>query len=717
MKTLSRFISEAKNKDLKPVVMAFGRMNPPTTGHAVLVDKVHELAKKHNAHHEVILSHTQDHEKNPLSQQDKIKHAKRYFPNTNITGSTEKNPNFISQAKRLNQAGHKHLIMVAGSDRVKEYRDTLKKYNGKEFNFEKIDVVSAGHRDPDAEGVSGMSASKMREHAKNKNFKKFRGGIPSHVSDKHAKELYRNVRKGMNLHESTVLKIDQTTDKHGISNDIATQSNAVVLDPSLSMGRKGDMYKEQAPETGPDETTRDTSDKSNIRQRINKSIKQQKRMLQSMKKTVEDTTYAGGGATNTPFYGKYDKEPHFNENVDIDALIESQLFGTDAARMAFQQMTPGEPGYVGQNKNPSVGYDARESKTSGRTKSETTEASSKTKAKTKEEDYLGPDYNPRLSLPVQENKIPVTYDRGHWTPGHHEMLHTHIDIGDEKPKTPERMGHLIKTNPKHKELTSSGWRYHSGGHSSGLSHSKIIKENDDRFESIKRWASKLETLSMFREKYGDKAEEKLIEAKRNMEKRLTEGRVTAMAKLRAFDRSRVAAGLKPILSKEPEKKPEPVKPNQKKTLREVKAKIMGFKLPVQEYDSIASGSNGQEGPPVTGYAKQRIEEINEDEITFHGEEHELIETFTWDEESTPIEEAEYQGRKVSLGKPTAGDVKKSKVYVKGPTGRVVKVNFGDPNMTIKKNIPARRKSFRARHRCDTNPGPRWKARYWSCRAW
>jgi hypothetical protein len=81
-----------------------------------------------------------------------------------------------------------------------------------------------------------------------------------------------------------------------------------------------------------------------------------------------------------------------------------------------------------------------------------------------------------------------------------------------------------------------------------------------------------------------------------------------------------------------------------------------------------------------------------------------------------MDEAKYQGREVPLGKPMAGDVKKSKVYVKGPKGNVVKVNFGDKNMRIKKSNPGRRKNFRARHNCD-NPGPRWKARYWSCRAW
>ena len=93
------------------------------------------------------------------------------------------------------------------------------------------------------------------------------------------------------------------------------------------------------------------------------------------------------------------------------------------------------------------------------------------------------------------------------------------------------------------------------------------------------------------------------------------------------------------------------------------------------------------------------------------------------EYNQPLCEAEYRGRKVNLGKPMQGDVKKSKVYVKNPKGKVVKVNFGfggssakGKRMAIKKNNPARRKNFRARHNCD-NPGPRTKARYWSCRAW
>ena len=105
-----------------------------------------------------------------------------------------------------------------------------------------------------------------------------------------------------------------------------------------------------------------------------------------------------------------------------------------------------------------------------------------------------------------------------------------------------------------------------------------------------------------------------------------------------------------------------------------------------------------------------------DEITLDGDD--FYEEFgvMWFNEDDELDEAEYQGRKVKLGKPMQGDVKKFKVYVKNPKGNVVKVNFGDPNMRIKKSNPERRRSFRARHNCD-NPGPRHKARYWSCRKW
>ncbi len=105
-----------------------------------------------------------------------------------------------------------------------------------------------------------------------------------------------------------------------------------------------------------------------------------------------------------------------------------------------------------------------------------------------------------------------------------------------------------------------------------------------------------------------------------------------------------------------------------------------------------------------------------DEETYEGDDFHSAYDVMWFNEDDALDEAEYRGRKVPLGKPMRGDRKKFKVYVRKPNGNVVKVNFGDPNMRIKKSIPARRRSFRARHNC-ANPGPRTKARYWSCRAW
>ena len=191
--------SDVKN----PHVFAFGRMNPPTVGHGALVDKVRELAELNKAKHTIVLSHSQDPEKNPLTPEQKLKHAKRFFPKANIISADKEAPNFIDHAERLHKSGVDHLIMVAGSDRVDEYKRLLDKYNGegagKRFNFKKIDVVSAGNRDPDAEGVEGMSASKMRAHAMGRSFGEFKQGIPSHVHPEHAKELYNDVRKGMHI--------------------------------------------------------------------------------------------------------------------------------------------------------------------------------------------------------------------------------------------------------------------------------------------------------------------------------------------------------------------------------------------------------------------------------------------------------------------------------------------------------------------------------------
>lgn len=190
-------------------VLAYGRLNPPTTGHAKLVDKIHEVAKAHDASHKLVLSHSEDPKKNPLTQEQKVKHAKRFFPHTHIVAADKKEPTIFHHASKMHREGVKHLHVIAGSDRVKEYSHSLHKYNGhfdKEghgYKFKSITVHSAGERDPHAKGAEGMSASKMREHATKGHFEEFKKGIPSHVSHEHAKELYHDVRKGQSVKEET----------------------------------------------------------------------------------------------------------------------------------------------------------------------------------------------------------------------------------------------------------------------------------------------------------------------------------------------------------------------------------------------------------------------------------------------------------------------------------------------------------------------------------
>jgi len=189
------------------LVMTFGRMNPPTLGHEKLIQKVHEIAHKHNADHKVILSHTQDRNKNPLDQESKIRHTSAMFPGTKIMGSTKEHPSLLHHATLAHKSGVKHLHVVMGDDRVDEFNTLLNKYNGhiddagNGFHFKSITVHSAGHRDADGEGIEGVSSSKMREHAKNNNFQEFKKGIPSTMSLDNAEQLFYDVRKSMGMLE------------------------------------------------------------------------------------------------------------------------------------------------------------------------------------------------------------------------------------------------------------------------------------------------------------------------------------------------------------------------------------------------------------------------------------------------------------------------------------------------------------------------------------
>ena len=219
MKTYQKFISEKKGDT---VIFTFGRFNPPTVGHEKLITAVQSVAKSKGGDFFVYPSHSQDPKKNPLSQPQKIKYMKKMFPKykRNIVASTGKTA--LAIASELYSKGYTNLVMVVGSDRVQEFQRILDRYNGEDeahgfYDYDKIEVVSAGERDPDAEGVGGMSASKMRAAAVAGDFKSFRMGTPKTLSDADTKKLFNDIRKGMQLEvvkEGKKWKeIDFTTEK------------------------------------------------------------------------------------------------------------------------------------------------------------------------------------------------------------------------------------------------------------------------------------------------------------------------------------------------------------------------------------------------------------------------------------------------------------------------------------------------------------------------
>ena len=194
------FLKESKEE--KHGVLAFGRMNPPTAGHEKVINKVHEVAKEHNATHQVVLSHSHDAKKNPLTASQKVQHAKNAFPGTNVKAASKESPTILHHASSMHKAGVKHLHVVAGSDRKEEMHNLLHKYNGVKaghghYKFKSITVHSSGERDPDSEGTAGVSGTKMREHAAAGNKKEFHKNLPSNMKPEHKDALYHDVRKGM----------------------------------------------------------------------------------------------------------------------------------------------------------------------------------------------------------------------------------------------------------------------------------------------------------------------------------------------------------------------------------------------------------------------------------------------------------------------------------------------------------------------------------------
>ena len=196
MELMKNYKYYLKESSAKTIVFAFGRFQCPTLGHEILIKVVEKTAKSHNADSLIYASKTQDKKKNPLSVEQKIHYLKLMFPHTNFKAANEKERTPIEAAKELNKK-YKNLIMIAGSDRVAAFEKLLNQYNGTDYHYDSIQVVSAGERDPDADDASGMSGTKMRTLALDGNYPEFKKGLPHTLKDADAKQLMNDIRIGM----------------------------------------------------------------------------------------------------------------------------------------------------------------------------------------------------------------------------------------------------------------------------------------------------------------------------------------------------------------------------------------------------------------------------------------------------------------------------------------------------------------------------------------
>ena len=255
MKKISELLRSKVGRK-QPVVFAFGRLNPPTIGHQKLIDRVITMAKRVKGLPVLYVSATQDKKKNPLTAKQKVDYLKKiYSRGIQIRPAIGSERTFMEILKNRFDKKYTDVYMVAGSDRVLEFKRLIKQYNGKDYNFDVVEVISAGSRDPDAEGVTGISASKMREFAKNNDFKSFKQNLMTGTRENDAMKLFKDLKKGMGVNEAMAPEDEnlRTIREHYHNNDLFNMGDIVENTKSGNVGKiikRGPNYVQYEMEDG-----------------------------------------------------------------------------------------------------------------------------------------------------------------------------------------------------------------------------------------------------------------------------------------------------------------------------------------------------------------------------------------------------------------------------------------------------------------------------------
>ena len=830
------------------VVFTFGRFNPPTTGHEKLIKKVASVAGSNPFR--IYPSYSQNPKKDPLPFALKIAYMRKMFPKyaRNIVADTDART-AINIAVKLHDEGFKNLVMVAGSDRVKEFQSLLTTYNGVGgkrhgfYKFDMIDVVSAGERDPDAEGVTGMSASKMRAAASNGDFESFSQGLPSGFRD--GKKLYLDVRKNMGIREQRdmgemndletlrdmyltgqIWNVGDLVEANGVEGKVIRKGtnylsfndrdgkvhkawlHEVKQDKDVKKRKGTQPAKYYAKDAEGDELAKSTKQArarhfekgktgpapgdARGKTKPSKHTKKFKQMYGEINKdeineipalavpiavgalraapAVAKVISRGGGApVGAAAASAVDKvksgirkvrkrlsrrreEFEVDENIDERNLTKSQqdrLDDLEAYLGHLQRLRTPRTAEIDATKKKIAKLKSEFDPEDNQEDLDEVRTRSKVPAQIKRQlmklytAYKGERKGSKEAKSMLNviNSIRARAEKDFKHKGVKlPPLDDNLDVKEDLDEmTGFNVPELIRTtvhrltHPKgyddiiQKYIQDVCMEKQKSGHqdSNGAVLADVAKLfGFDRVKPIQDYVNKLVRRGKLPQALAAEYE---IDEEFQLDEKITalvnkakkSGMPYGILK-KVYDRGMAAykTGHRPGAT--PQQwalarvnsfttkssgtwgKADKDLADKVRASEEVEVDESLWKNIQKKRARIARGSGermrkkGEKGAPTAAQMKRAKEENEWGEIE---------------------EEAEYDGRPVKLNNPTRGDTKKYKVYVRNEKGNVIKLEFGDPNMEIKRDDPERRKAFRARHGCDVDPGPKYKAKYWSCKFW
>ena len=814
-------------------VFTFGRFNPPTTGHEKLIDALaREQGKNAGSKMYVYPSKSQNAKKDPLPYAKKVAYMKKMFPkySKNITVGTPRTA--IEVAVELYKKGHKAIVMVAGSDRVAEFDRLLNEYNGVEgkkhgyYGFDNIEVVSAGERDPDSEGVEGMSASKMRAAAAEGDFDSFKTGVPSGFKD--ALKLYNDVRKNMGIREERDMgemtdfetlrdmyltgklwNVGDIVEAHGHEGKVINRGTNYLTFVSEDgkvhktwlhdiVEKERDYKKEYEDYQGkPEQIARRSSrnkarrvmgdkavkgkdvghkdnnpmnnDPSNLKNedpsenrrepRLREKTMQSKQFKNLRIATGKSAQIAKDSAERSRKRKTYRPEDVNEVRQDPDikdspGTEPAKYYAKDAGGKDMSKSTKKDrdahftKGAKMDDDNPAAykpapGDSGKKTKPSTHTKKFKQMYGEKLGKDATAGDYVkdfkksdAPQFKGKSKEKKQDMAIAAFLDKKD------ELKSTKKEeVIDEKiaglVKKAEKSGMPYGILKKVYDRGMAAWRT---GHRPGTTPQQwaFARVNSFTTKSSGTWGKADKDLAKqvnsshhpeeveldekdITYRVSDKKQQGNVGAKNIKDLMIKLKKMKFVTKhLNIYDKSKRTQVMRD--GEMIEETELGMIPKKKRKGHEVLGTGGPFQVGEEaccddcvdtteglwdnirkKKERIARGSGekmrkkGDKGAPTPDQIQRaKSEDLNE-----------------WGEVT---EKAEYQGRSVDLNNPTKGDTKKYKVYVKNDKGNVVKVEFGDPNMSIKRDDPARRKSFRARHNCDQKKD-KTTAGYWSCKFW